>query len=131
MKYMSGENNLEVLLTNMDPVMRDVPYVFLTAKEDFSRELQNESVMIFRESEGTTLIIEDRFISQEDSDTPRWAMITLNIHSDLAAVGFLAAISRVLAGAGISLNAVSAFYHDHLFVPWERKDEAMRLLKSF
>ena len=131
MKYMSGENNLEVLLTNMDPVMRDVPYVFLTAKEDFSRELQNESVMIFRESEGTTIIIEDRFISQEDSDTPRWAMITLNIHSDLAAVGFLAAISRVLAGAGISLNAVSAFYHDHLFVPWERKDEAMRLLKSF
>jgi hypothetical protein len=33
-----------------------------------------------------------------------------------------------LADAGISVNAVSAFYHDHLFVPDHRAEEALCLL---
>jgi hypothetical protein len=28
------------------------------------------------------------------------------------------------------VNAVSAFYHDHLFVPDHRAEEALRLLQS-
>ena len=36
--------------------------------------------------------------------------------------------SASLAEAGISVNAVSAFYHDHLFVPEHRADEALALL---
>ncbi|RVD48425.1 ACT domain-containing protein, partial [Mesorhizobium sp. M2D.F.Ca.ET.140.01.1.1] len=55
-------------------------------------------------------------------------MITLNIHSSLEAVGFLAAITTRLAAAGMSVNPVSAFYHDHLFVPAERAEEAMAIL---
>jgi hypothetical protein len=45
-------------------------------------------------------------------------------------VGFLAAITARLAQAGISLNAVSAYYHDHLFVPWENRERAMQILKE-
>lgn len=59
-----------------------------------------------------------------------WRLITLNVHSDLAAVGFLAKITDRLAKAAISVNAVSAYYHDHLFVPLERSDEAMEILKK-
>jgi hypothetical protein len=55
-------------------------------------------------------------------------MITLTVHSSLEAVGFLAA--GRLAEAGISVNAVSAYYHDHLFVAEHRADEALRLLQS-
>lgn len=55
-------------------------------------------------------------------------MITLNVHSALDAIGFLAAVASLLATAEISVNAVSAYYHDHLFVPLERADDAMRLL---
>jgi hypothetical protein len=44
-------------------------------------------------------------------------------------VGFLAAITASLAEAGISVNAVSAFYHDHLFVPVERAEDAKLLLQ--
>jgi hypothetical protein len=58
-------------------------------------------------------------------------MITLTIHSDLQAVGFLAPIMTRLAEAGISVNPVSAFYHDHLFVPWDKRNEAMEILESF
>ncbi|MEM1020616.1 MAG: ACT domain-containing protein, partial [Pseudomonadota bacterium] len=35
-----------------------------------------------------------------------------------------------LAANGISTNAVSAFYHDHLFVPESRADEAVALLEA-
>jgi uncharacterized protein len=45
-------------------------------------------------------------------------------------VGFLAAITARLATAGISVNAVSAFHHDHLFVPADRADDAMVLLQE-
>ncbi|RWD18536.1 ACT domain-containing protein, partial [Mesorhizobium sp.] len=44
------------------------------------------------------------------------------------AVGFLAAITTRLAGAGMGVNPVSAFYHDHLFVPADRAEEAMAML---
>jgi hypothetical protein len=57
-------------------------------------------------------------------------LITLTVHSALDAVGFLAAITARLAAAGISVNAVSAFHHDHLFVPAERADEAMAILQA-
>jgi hypothetical protein len=57
-------------------------------------------------------------------------MITLEIHSSLEAVGFLAAITARLAEAGMGVNPVSAFHHDHLFVPAERAAEALRILEA-
>ena len=57
-------------------------------------------------------------------------LITLTVHSSLEAIGFLAAITARLAEAGISVNAVSGFYHDHLFVPVQRADDALGLLRN-
>ena len=45
-------------------------------------------------------------------------------------VGFLAAITTRLAAAGVSVNAVSAFHHDHLFVPYDRADDTLTLLQN-
>jgi len=45
-------------------------------------------------------------------------------------VGLTAAIARVLAGKGISANVVAGFYHDHVFVPWARRDDAMAVLRG-
>jgi len=56
--------------------------------------------------------------------------VTLSVHSSLEAVGFLAAITRHLADHGLSVNAVSAYYHDHLFVPAARAEEAVALLQA-
>ncbi len=46
-----------------------------------------------------------------------WTLITLEVHSALAAVGMIAAVARALASEGISTNVVVAFYHDYVFVP--------------
>ena len=52
------------------------------------------------------------------------------MHSALEAVEFLTRVTAVLAEQGISVNAVSAFYHDYLFVPADRTDEALRVLNE-
>ena len=86
---------------------------------------------LFREREGTTLVVR-----REEAEGAGLAyqfasrLITLTVHSSLEAVGFLAEITGRLAEAGISVNAVSAYYHDHLFVPEHRADEALQLLEN-
>jgi hypothetical protein len=52
------------------------------------------------------------------------------VHSSLSAIGFLSVLTSRLAQAHISVNAVSAFYHDHLFVPWESRETAMKVLEA-
>ena len=128
---MSGENKLEKLLRDMKPEMHNGIFVFCTVPEDSEIASALDPVLTFREREGTTLVIrreeaERAGLSYEFASR----LITLTIHSSLDAVGFLAAITARLAEAGISVNAVSAFYHDHLFVPDHRADEALSLLQS-
>jgi hypothetical protein len=55
-------------------------------------------------------------------------MITLNVTSSLEAVGFMAVIATRLATRNMGVNPVSGFYHDHLYVPLGREDEAVEEL---
>lgn len=90
--------------------------------------------MVFREaeSEGIT-IIAPLDVAQKYDQFPyqyECRMITCAVHSSLEAVGFLAVLTKELAENGISCNPVSAFYHDHLFVPVGREREAVALLEG-
>ena len=128
---MPGEGNLETLLQNMTPEMHAGIFVFCSIPEHEEIPATLRPVLIFREREGTTLII--RREEAEAAGLPyQFAsrMITLTVHSSLEAIGFLAAVTGRLAEAGISVNAVSAFYHDHLFVPEHKADEALRHLQN-
>ncbi len=129
---MSGETNLEVLLRNMQPQLDDRPFVFCTVHEPVPPSVLAGAIALFRESEGMSLTLEKMFADEcQLAYTSVWALITLTIHSDLSAVGFLAAITNQLAVAGISVNPISAYYHDHLFVPWEKRSHVMTLLSEF
>ena len=57
-------------------------------------------------------------------------MITLNVHSSLEAIGFIAAVSEKLTEKGIGVNPVSGFFHDHCFVPVGREVEALDVLEK-
>lgn len=50
--------------------------------------------------------------------------------SDLAAIGLTAAVATALAGAALPCNAVAGHHHDHLFVPSDRADDALRILRE-
>ena len=57
-------------------------------------------------------------------------LITLKVHSSLEAVGFLSVVTGKLAERGISVNAVSAYFHDHLLVPPRNAAEALNVLRE-
>ncbi|MGF7212928.1 hypothetical protein GGE65_007564 [Skermanella aerolata] len=54
-------------------------------------------------------------------------MVTLTLHSALRSVRFLAEVTTRLAAVGLCVNHVSAFLHDHLFVPAEQANEAVEI----
>ena len=128
---MSGETNLQKLLASMTPQLLAETYVFATLAPGIPVPAGLDPVMQFREHEGRTLIVtDDEAKAAGLAGTFRCNMITLDIHSSLEAVGFLAAITTRLAKAGMGVNPVSAFFHDHLFVPAERAEEAMAILRQ-
>ncbi len=116
----------------MHPELESEAFVFLTSLEGFALQDMENALMIFKETEGVTLLVKEEVAQQmQKGYEQKWAKITLTIHSDLNAVGFLAAILPKLAEADISVNLVSAFFHDHLFIPWEKREVAMVILASF
>jgi hypothetical protein len=113
----------------MEPRLHDGEFVFCTVSPAQFRRLRIEPLGWFREEEGITLIAE-RSVADRDGLKYEFIsrMITLSVHSSLYAVGFLAAITTKLAAAGISVNPISAYYHDHLFVPADQASAAMKAL---
>jgi len=128
---MTQERDLNRLLADIKPVLAPEIFVFSTIAPDAAVPAAVKAVQIFREREGITLILPlaEAEAAALDYQFP-CCMITLDVPSALDAIGFLAAVATRLAKAGISVNAVSAYYHDHLFVPREKADEAMNLLAS-
>jgi len=127
----NGETDLDKLLQSMQPVLHEPVYVFITVSEDYAYQAL-APLMVFKETEGVTLIAPiDAARSAGLKYEFRCRMITLNVHSALEAVGFLARITNALAAQNMGVNPVSAFYHDHLFVPENRAADAMRCLHAF
>lgn len=126
-----AEKHLDTLLQNMNPELVAGEYVFCTLSEEKLQLLCLTPICLFREVEGISIIVK-----KSDADNASlnydgtWSLITCKINSDLASVGFLARMSAELAQAGISCNAVSAYFHDHLFVPRQKAKEALAILQA-
>lgn len=123
-----SEKDLAKLCATLSPVVADAIYVYCSFP-DFTLPPGLLAFCIVREREGLTAIIErDEALRRGLAYTYDARLITLSVHSSLEAVGFIAEISRRLAGAGISCNVIAGYYHDHILVPVDRAEEAMRLL---
>ena len=128
---MTGETNLDKLLGSMSAELVDGLYVFATVS-DGVMPAGVRPRMMFDEAEGMTLIL-----LKEEAEAHGFAyefpcrMLTLNIHSSLEAVGFLARITTALAKHDMGVNPVSGYFHDHLFVPDGREGDAIAVLEEF
>ena len=113
----------------MSPELTKRDLVFCSVNKDIDMKII--PLMVFREKEGATLIIKkeqaDEYGLEYDGI---WDMITLNVNSDLKSIGFLAKITDSLAKESISVNPVSAYYHDHLFVLQEKSKDALKILQD-
>jgi uncharacterized protein len=122
--------DLDQLLQSMNPVLNPGVFVFVSVQKE---ELLHSVKVIasILEPEGYSAVI-----SEQDANALglpilfRAAWITLTISSDLQAVGLTAAFASALGKAGISCNVVAGAYHDHIFIPVDRANDAMKALKK-
>ena len=130
-KFLTGETDIAKLVESMNPQMRQIELVFCTIPWEEIPETKIDPLLLFKEIEGITMILpqiqaDSLGLSYEST----WTWIELSVHSSLDAVGFISIISKALAEADISTNVVSAFHHDHLFVPDKKAKKAIRVLKE-
>lgn len=118
---MSGApvGDLAGMLAGMAPLLDARRWSFVVGNGGGASD---EAFAIIREDEGTTAIVPDL---AED-----FARITLTVQSALDGVGLTAAVAGALAERGIACNVVAGFYHDHLFVPWQRREDALAALAA-
>ncbi|MCZ2723154.1 ACT domain-containing protein [Marinomonas sp. 15G1-11] len=129
---MSGEKNLQKLISSMTPVLLDKEFIYGTLSEPSLELLTKLTPMgTFHEEEGLTVILE-KSIADEFNITYQgvFKCITLNVHSSLDAVGLTAAVATKLTELNISANVVAAYYHDHIFVALKDADSALQGLKA-
>ncbi len=120
--------NLQQLVRHMQPVLNDGVYVYASVPLDSNTQALGVIASI-REVEGMTIILpEDVALKAKLDVLLRVAWISLNVQSDLQAIGFTAAFSTALAEAGIGCNVIAGAFHDHVFVPIEASAEAIATL---
>lgn len=109
--------------------------------EDWRRLLENpelspraESIfMLLRDPYEVTLLLEEsdwramRHAAREARVEANYRLVTLDIELPWDVVGFLARVTEILAAAGVSVGALTAFSRDHLLI---RQDDLPRALKA-
>lgn len=136
-----GATDLTTLISSMSPSLDPTGTVYVFAHLPlqhtarltslFQKEAELGVKMIFKESEAWTVILSKTAAEREGLEFSFPSkMITLNIHSSLDAVGFLAAVTTRLAERlNTGVNPVSGYFHDHLFVPEGLEDNVVEELK--
>lgn len=128
---MTGESNLQILLREMDPCLFADPYGYVSLQGPEAPPQRIVPFATIAEAEGLTLVAPADELTQAGlAPGPLWARISLTINSDLSAVGLTAAFADALARQGISANVIAGLYHDHLFVPWDRRHDALSALRA-
>ncbi|WP_317933149.1 ACT domain-containing protein [Halioxenophilus sp. WMMB6] len=128
---MSGITDLEQLLKRIQPQLQAGEFVFCTVAGPLTEFLPLAPIASFKEAEGLTLVLTRT--AAEAAGLPFegfFRQITLNVHSSLEAVGLTATVATRLAAEGISANVIAAFYHDHIFVPAAKAEQALVALAA-
>ena len=125
--------DLEKLLTFMQPKLLEGSFVFCS-----TTEMSIESVMAlspvstYQEEEGLSMILTEAAARSAGFECDNlFRCITLSVHSSLNSVGLTAAVANKLASNSISANVVAAYYHDHVYVPVAKAEQAFDLLNEF
>lgn len=110
--------------------------------EEWVRLLENPELsprasatfMFLRDEQEVTLLLEEtdwrpmRHAVRDARVEAGFRLLTLDIELDWNVVGFLAYVTQILAEAGISCGALSAFSRDHLIIKQDDLGAALRTL---
>lgn len=128
---MPGEVDLDKLLASLDPVLDAREFAYASVPHGTVLPAGLQPLGLFHEDEGLTLIAPATELAAAGIlALAGLARLTMMVQSSLEAVGMTAAMAAALTRSGISANVVAAYHHDHIFVPWERRNEAMAVLRA-
>ena len=117
------------MIAGMAPVLDGEIWHFCT--QPAAMPIPPEALASFQEEEGCSLILREADAKRLGltTDLPM-ARITLTVNSALDGVGLTAAVATALAEEGVACNMVSAYHHDHAFVPFDAARLAMAILRD-
>jgi predicted N-acetyltransferase YhbS len=125
-----GENDLPTLLGSLAPRLDPETYWFCHLA---SAAVPTGLPILARidEDEGATIVVPAHAAEQASlSATFVARRLVLTVHSDLGAVGMMAAVATALAERGLPCNVFAGIYHDHLFVSPEDAPHALSALEE-
>jgi uncharacterized protein len=110
--------------------------------EDWARLLENPELsprgsapfMLLRDEHEVTLLLDEtdwrtmRYAVRDARLEADFRLLTFDIELDWQVVGFLARVTTILAEAGISCGALSAFSRDHILIKQDDLGKALRVL---
>jgi hypothetical protein len=110
--------------------------------EDWLRLLENPELsprgdapfMVLRDEHEVTLLLDEtdwramRHAARDARVEDNFRLVTLDLELDWNVVGYMARVTALLSGAGISVGALSAFSRDHLLIKQDDLGQALRVL---
>lgn len=110
--------------------------------EDWARLLENPELsprpeavfMLLRDTHETTILVEEedwlamRHAARDARVDTGFRLVTLDIELPWNVIGFLARVTEILAAAGVSVGALSAFSRDHLLIKQDQLGAALLAL---
>ena len=122
-----GEHDLQRMLASLDVEQRPGLFTFVSGEHP---ALKSRAHATINETEGPTYIVTvDDAISAGAPVDFVGVWLTLSVWSSLTSVGLTAAFSTALAEAGVPCNVLAGYHHDHVIVPADQADEALRVLR--
>ena len=128
--------DLNSSLKNMSPQLSQTKYYFVLLDQSYLMNLANVLdylVGIFYEDEGLSVIFSEPILKDmaelaKEKPIGPFAKITLAADSGLLEVGYLAKITTELVKSKIQVNAISAYKHNYIFVPFDQAEKAVSVL---
>jgi uncharacterized protein len=83
----------------------------------------------FLEDEGLTLIATEEYFKQEGiAHQGPFARLKIEVHTSLELVGLTGLLAAELAKREIPANLIAAYFHDHIFVPYDVRAKALEAI---
>lgn len=125
---MSGETDLGRILANLAVRQREGVFVFASLPPGEPLPDVPIAAMV-SESEGTSIVLSLEAAQQAGLPYEfEAAWLTLVVTTSLEAIGVTASLSTALAVHGLPCNVIAGVYHDHVLVPIDRVEEAIKAI---
>lgn len=127
---MPGLTDLQLTLKSLRVICNNIQYGFASIADESIIDRDKVLATFHEDGRLATIAPKEYLDLLEIKNEGPYAKLTIDVHTSLELVGLTAVLATKLAKHGISANVVAAFYHDHIFVQYKLRQEAIQLLEE-